>query len=82
MRAVNRKLHRNYSILEELMVHGVDRIDLKILRSMGFDEYYSTANFRDRVDGEVRFIYDLAYQQIGPNVVIMEKELESYRNTG
>lgn len=81
MRSVNRKLYRNYSILEELKVHAIKRINLQVLHTMGFDESYNTAYFNDRVDGAVRFIYDQAYQQIGAELVLLERELEYYRNT-
>lgn len=81
MRSVNRRLHRNYSILEELRAHEIECIDLQVLNSMGFDEYYNTAYVQDQKEGEIRFIYDLAYQQIGSELVLLDRELESYRSS-
>lgn len=78
---INRQLGKNHRILAELHQAGVALAPLCVLEAMGFNADLHTAQFRDEAEGVVSFIYDIAYQQNGSELVLLAKELETYRQS-
>lgn len=78
---INRQLIKNHRILQEFIDGDVRSIPLSVLKAMGYNEDLRTSVVDDPNDGRIYFIYDISYQQNESEIVLVTKELETYRQT-
>jgi len=78
---VNRQLLKNHRILQELIDGDVNRVSIQVLKAMGFNEDLRTSVVDDPEEGLIYFIYDISFQQNESELVLVTKELETYRQT-
>ncbi|MCR9154020.1 MAG: hypothetical protein NXI09_07925 [Bacteroidetes bacterium] len=79
---INRQLLKNHRILSELSEAEVLTAPLAVLETMGFNALYRTMVIDDPKEGQISFIYDIAFQQNAFEIVILDKELETFKQTG
>lgn len=78
---INRQLIKNHRILQEFIDGDVQSVPLTVLKAMGFNENLKTSVINDPHEGEIFFIYNISYQQNDGEIVLITKELETYRQT-
>lgn len=82
VRQINRSLVNNRSIIENLANEGVQKVSLKVLRTLGFEVNLFTARKIDESAEEIFFIYDQAFQIRGEDLVILMADDKHFRATG
>lgn len=82
VRLINRSLANNRAILEKFSLDGIERVSIKVLRSLGFEEKLFTSRAVCPKGKEVTLIYDQAYHKQMDEIVILKDGTDNFRPTG